>query len=44
MVVGATISAGVSLVQSSQANNRAKEQAQLAKDAQDELDRAKDQF
>ena len=44
MAVAAVVGATVSVVQSTQANNRAKEQAQLAKDAQDELDRAKDQF
>jgi hypothetical protein len=44
MVVAAGIGATVSIIESTQANNRAKEQAQLAKEAQEELDRAKDQF
>ena len=44
MVVAAGIGATVSIIESTQANNRAKEQALLAKEAQDELDRAKDQF
>ena len=44
MAVAAVVGATVSVVQSTQANNRAKEQAQIAKDAQDELDKAKDQF
>ncbi len=44
MVVAAGITATVSIIESTQANNRAKEQAELAKEAQKELDRAKDQF
>lgn len=44
MVAAAGITATVSIIESTQANNRAKEQADLAKEAQRELDRAKDQF
>lgn len=44
MVAAAGITATVSIVEGVQANNRAKEQALLAEDAQKELDRAKDQF
>ena len=44
VVVAAGITATVSIVESTQANNRAKEQADLAKKAQEELDKAKDQF
>tara|TARA_R100000278_G_scaffold29991_1_gene27709 strand:+ start:12124 stop:12858 length:735 start_codon:yes stop_codon:yes gene_type:complete len=44
VVVAAGITATVEITKSVQANNRAKEQAQLAKEAQEELDKAKDQF